>query len=166
MTLQCEEWHTVYILQPFSLPLDFVLEAGTWESAQEQNVAYVAITRAKSELLFLKHIRNLMDKAEQIVQLFGEEAASPEDEQWWDAHGSRQDDPSGPGPTPYAQLSRLSAAQLLGVRPGAAAGEVNAAFKKLALSWHPDKAAPDRRAHAAEVFPRMLAARELLMAGG
>ena len=71
------------------MPLPFIVDpeetsATNWEAAQEQNVAYVAVTRAKSELLFLKHIKKLLDAPERIVELFGEEAADAEDERWWD----------------------------------------------------------------------------------
>ena len=38
----------VYILQPMSLPLDFVLRDGAWwEKEQEANCVYVALTRGK-----------------------------------------------------------------------------------------------------------------------
>merc|ERR1711970_541805 len=104
-----------------------------WEQKQEQNVAYVALTRAKSELLFLKHVKGLRDDHHKIVELFGEEAYDDaEHERWWDEEQRKGGtfDPTAPH---CAGLNPQSAAKLLGVMPGAPPGEVNAAFKKLAV---------------------------------
>mmetsp|Transcript_50022 Transcript_50022/g.119014 ORF Transcript_50022/g.119014 Transcript_50022/m.119014 type:complete len:819 (+) Transcript_50022:109-2565(+) len=70
------EWQTVYILQPFALPLPHIVDphgrpqphVQDWERQQELNVAYVAVTRACRELLFLKHVKN-------IAELFGDDEA-------------------------------------------------------------------------------------------
>jgi len=167
------EWHSVYILQPFSLPLLSVVGPDAkkpsddwgWEQKQEQNVAYVAVTRAKSELFFLKHIKGLSENHRKIVEVFGEEVCDEQEhEHWWDEQQSKggsfdQDTSTYPG------LNRASAAQLLGVSGGASPGEVNAAFKKLAVRWHPDKVQDEHEKQIAKLaFPKMLAARDLLMA--
>jgi len=187
------EWHTVYILQPFSLPLAFLVDPDAeasgwdewgreqkheqwvgadrwgWEQKQEQNVVYVALTRAKSELLFLKHVKGLRDDHHKIVEVFGEEAyQNTEHEHWWDEEQRRGGTfgAAGSGCPDLEKLNRRSAAKLLGVATDATPGEVNAAFKKLAIQWHPDKARGEYRQKTAKViFPRMLAARDLLMGG-
>ena len=47
----------MYILQPGDLPLWYVMEYGdTGERVQELNCRFVAVTRAKSELIFLVHV--------------------------------------------------------------------------------------------------------------
>ena len=51
------EWQWVYVLQPEELPLPFVVSAGgTWQARQEYNVEYVALTRSKLHLVFLRNL--------------------------------------------------------------------------------------------------------------
>eukprot|EP00931_Biecheleriopsis_adriatica_P080632 TRINITY_DN53991_c0_g1_i1.p1 TRINITY_DN53991_c0_g1~~TRINITY_DN53991_c0_g1_i1.p1 ORF type:complete len:804 (+),score=111.77 TRINITY_DN53991_c0_g1_i1:73-2484(+) len=157
------EWHTVFVLQPFCLPIKGIIENtshGSFERMQEQNVAYVAITRAKQELLFLKHIKKLRDNPAKIVELFGEAVFEESDEQWWDEHQRQQ---SGPSATPHPHLSRDVAANFLQVPFGATAGEINAAFKRLALKYHPDKNDASKREHYTNLFQKLQAAKDLLM---
>jgi len=163
------EWHTVYLLQPFSLPLPFVVNPDgplapgieEWERVQEENVAYVAVTRSSKELLFLKHVKDLRDNPGKIVEVFGEEAAGEQDERWWDEQQRRS---SPPSTAACPNLTRAKSAQILQVKLDALPGEVNAAFKRLALKWHPDKNPEDKKGHFTQVFQKLLAAKELLMA--
>ena len=48
-------WEVVYLLEPLEIPLSFVIEQGGWEARQEYNVEYVAYTRSKRELVFLRN---------------------------------------------------------------------------------------------------------------
>ena len=165
------EWHTVYILQPFSVPIRKLAEGSEvpeWERIQEQNVAYVAVTRASRELLFLKHVKDLKDSPAKIVEVFGEEHAdSTSDEQWWDEQQRRgtfndSEDPS----TNVFNLDVNQAVQLLQIRGEAepTAAEINAAFKKKALIFHPDKVDQHLRVAYTEQFKKINAAKELLLA--
>jgi superfamily I DNA/RNA helicase len=50
-------FHRVYILQPLDLPLPIIMAKGArWQKEQELHVAYVAYTRAYSDLIFLRHV--------------------------------------------------------------------------------------------------------------
>ena len=56
------EWDTVYVLQPDDLPFGPVMEWGSEKDRrQEYNVQYVAYTRAKRKLVFLRHLRKSRD---------------------------------------------------------------------------------------------------------
>ena len=56
------EWDTVYVLQPDNLPFGPVMEWGSEKDRrQEYNVQYVAYTRAKRKLVFLRHLRKSRD---------------------------------------------------------------------------------------------------------
>lgn len=50
------EWMWVYILQPKELPLPYVVAGGGWQARQEHNVEYVALTRSKLHLVFLRNL--------------------------------------------------------------------------------------------------------------
>ena len=63
----------------------------------------------------------------------------------------------------FPELTHACAAELLQISNHATPAEVNAAFKKLALTWHPDKVSPEHRATATVAFQRMLAAKDLLL---
>ena len=75
------EWDTVYVLQPDDLPFGPVMEWGSEKDRrQEYNVQYVAYTRAKGKLVFLRHLRKSRDDpwSDVIEGLFA--APPPEEE--------------------------------------------------------------------------------------
>merc|ERR1719389_892370 len=49
-------WQQVYLLQPFDIPLPWVLQGGGWRARQERNIEYVAVTRSYNHLVFLRHL--------------------------------------------------------------------------------------------------------------
>ena len=57
------EWDTVYLLQPGDLPLRHIMEWGSEnDRRQERNVQYVAYTRARQKLVFLRHLNKNRDE--------------------------------------------------------------------------------------------------------
>ena len=57
------EWDTVYLLQPGDLPLRHIMEWGSEnDRRQEHNVQYVAYTRARQKLVFLRHLNKNRDE--------------------------------------------------------------------------------------------------------
>jgi superfamily I DNA/RNA helicase len=57
------EWDTVYLLQPGDLPLRHIMEWGSGKDRrQERNVQYVAYTRARQKLVFLRHLDKNWDE--------------------------------------------------------------------------------------------------------
>jgi DnaJ-class molecular chaperone len=52
--------------------------------------------------------------------------------------------------------------EILGVKRGATTDEINAAFRKLAMKWHPDRHPGEGRAAAEEKFKRINEAKEVL----
>ena len=166
------EWHSVYILQPFSLPLQNLAEGKEvpeWERIQEQNVAYVAVTRAIKELLFLKHIpiQALREDPTKIVEVFGEEGGSSSDEKWWDEHqrkGTFEDAENQTPETAFPGLDLQQASELLQIEVAATAADIKAAFKKKALIYHPDKVEEHLKIAYGEHFKKILAAKDLLLA--
>lgn len=165
------EWHSVYILQPFSLPLKNLAEGEDvpeWERIQEQNVAYVAVTRASRELLFLKHVKGLKDDPTKIVEVFGEETAgSSSEEKWWDEHqrkGTFEDAENQTPETAFPGLDLQKAAEILQIEGGATAAEIKRAFKKRVLIFHPDKVEEHLKIAYTEHFKKIVAAKDLLLA--
>ena len=161
------EWHVVYILQPYSLPLDFITNKDSgvpqWERIQEQNVAYVGITRASQELLFFRHIKDLTGNPTKIVEVFGEEAGAESDEQWWDEQ-HRSGNAGASDSFKQPNLTVEEAKKLLNMREGpATVAEVNAAFKRKALETHPDKQPENLKDSFTEHFKKVSAARDLLI---
>ena len=67
-------WKNVFVLQPDDLPLSYVMLYGSDdEQQQELNVKYVAYTRAKQSMCFLRHLPNLhcdRDQRGRIEELF------------------------------------------------------------------------------------------------
>lgn len=163
------EWHVVYILQPYSLPLDFIASdplVPEWEQIQEQNVAYVGITRASQELLFLRHVKDLKGNGAKIVEVFGEEAGAESDEDWWDEQQKAGGDDAFEASNEL-NLNVEEARRLLKMAEGpATVAEVNAAYKRRALETHPDKhpESPESfKNELTELFKRVCAARDLLI---
>jgi len=169
------EWHTVYILQPFTLPLPNIVDPDgrtkenvqDWERQQEFNVTYVAVTRACRELLFLKYVKKLRDNPHKIVEVFGEEeAGSARDEEWWDEQERRHGSSFGEDQRFAADpdMTAESAAKVLGVKhPGASAADIKSAYKKGALRSHPDKVSEEKRKNYTKLFQKLKAAHDLLL---
>ncbi len=66
---------------------------------------------------------------------------------------------------PYANLALQNAYLLLGIAPTATDEEVRQAYRKMALKYHPDKAASqgeEARKHAEKVFQQIGAAKDLI----
>jgi DNA helicase-2/ATP-dependent DNA helicase PcrA len=60
------EWPTVYLIQPEKMPSKAARKVGGWHLAQERNLAYVAITRAKNRLVY---VSNITDPLASILEL-------------------------------------------------------------------------------------------------
>jgi len=153
------EWDTVYLLQPDDLPLEHVMEWGSpVDRRQERNVEYVAYTRAKRKLVFLRNLSKCYDEpwASVIDGLFdtpqpdlGEEPAprAPEQEPWedqWRSYWQSENDAADEPPASEAWGldppidDDLALALGLNALPATRA-ELTRAYRLRVLDVHPDK---------------------------
>lgn len=63
------EWDTVYLIHPEKLPSRAARKMGGWHLAQEHNLLYVAITRAKQRFVYVTH------SEDPLAYIIGEEDA-------------------------------------------------------------------------------------------
>lgn len=147
------EWDTVYLLQSGDLPLERVMEWGSAvDRRQERNVQYVAYTRAKRKLVFLRDLVKDGDEpwSDVIAGLFA--APPPEEpvptaseqepwEQHWRDHcRSASGSGEAPSPAPAASQTTDDPARALGLAvPPATRADLLRAYRRRVLVVHPDK---------------------------
>ncbi|KAH8048843.1 hypothetical protein JL721_11811 [Aureococcus anophagefferens] len=169
-------WKRVYILQPDCLPHPYLMKTKL-DKRQEYNAYYVAITRAKECLYFLKHVPRNARFEDVLFPPVGDEAlgansdcdddAPPRAEfDWRQAYrdsfrsGSDDDDDDAAAEPPATTADDLA---ILGFLPDASPddAEIRRAYRLAARRVHPDKRT-DKEAATAE-FRRIALARSRLL---
>ena len=169
-------WKRVYILQPECLPHPYLMKTKL-DKRQEYNAYYVAITRAKECLYFLKNVPRNARFEDVLFPPVGDDAlgansdcdddAPPRAEfDWRRAYrdsfrsGSDDDDDDAAAEPPATTADDLA---ILGFPPDASPddAEIRRAYRLAARRVHPDKRT-DKEAAAAE-FRRIVSARSRLL---
>ena len=141
------EFQRVYILQPAELKLPNTMAWGQpWEKLQERNIEYVACTRAKSELVFLRNVEHL----DQLFEAFeagpgrhNHGAPGPAgDDDWtsWRQYCNNNTS-SNKSDEDIAARAEADPRDVLGVSETATLQEIRSARAKLLKDYHPDKQA-------------------------
>jgi len=159
------EFDRVYLLEPSQFPLDNIMDHGSEaEKRQERNLAYVAFTRAKEELIFLEDLRPESNSKwhDAVHRLFPDSSASgrrkpaprPRAEPWyrtWTDHVYREraraerddaHDSDAAELDSRPEMTDDEAAGHLGLEaPPKTRAEMQIAYRKRLLDVHPDKQA-------------------------